>query len=198
MPPKAAKKSRTKPNRAKRPTKKVSTASTPLPTTPITPRITLKIPSGNNNTRNSIVTTPNDVAGVTIAIANSEPNPFIQPVLPPPPTSIPSPQIKIWVIELEIRYYLDGERFAIIPREVSNQEGRGTTYEEIKKSAEAKADSTIADKGYTCLRRDPLFWYATYGRLNNPSQPEIGGQEDFDVVINRVRNSDFKSKLLII
>ncbi|KAH7410870.1 hypothetical protein BKA64DRAFT_366605 [Cadophora sp. MPI-SDFR-AT-0126] len=168
MPPKGSRKVTSKQSKSA----KKKAPRTPLPSVPAPPKITLKL-------------TPR---------ASSTP----QLSLPSEPLIIQSPsppQIEVWVVELEIKCYLDGERITSTLGRVTNDPyGGGSTYSSIKQNAEEVADRLIEIRGISNLRRDHICWYGTYGAVNNPSEVDIANEGDFDHVVARVRNSGTKGK----
>ena len=47
-------------------------------------------------------------------------------------------------------------------------------------------------------RRDHIVWYASYGKVGDPTQPDIRDSEDFDMVLKRIRQRIWKNKLLLL
>ncbi|KAG4428139.1 hypothetical protein IFR05_016379 [Cadophora sp. M221] len=212
MPPKRAR------NRAiKRPkATKTTTPRTPLSSTPGPAKITLKINTTKvsdasvSSTALTLSATPNlGVANEVEAVEPTEPS-LLPIVAPPQPSSTPqfvsplepiiirspSPsQIDIWIVELEIRCYLDNERISSTIGMITNDpEVDGSTYESIKRNAEQLADRDIVERGVSTPRRDNTCWYGAYGPVGNPTEVDIGNEAEFKHVVARARNWGPKGK----
>lgn len=203
MPPKRGKKGGAKPIRAKKRTSKASTSKTPLPSTP-TPKITLKlntISAVSATARSSSdvipVTTTVPVASTVTTAPPAPPAPENQPESPPPLPESAS-QIEEWLVELEIRLYIDGVRFGSRLKEISNRDD-SVGYDYIKQLAQDARETEIKRSyGGNQARRDHDLWYASYGKVGNPTDTEIRDSDDFDTIIRRIRRRTFKNKQLIL